>query len=229
MVKKTNRGGVTSELAFRRAEWVQLRDKTGMAGRAKMAGRKAKVIENKKVRGEWAESLFVARASEHDLPVSKPWGDSNSFDCVVGRPGRFVAVQVKSTIAASKNGKGYICSVCSSNRPYTPGSFDFLAAYVVEEEAWYIVPAREIEGMKALSLWQPGGKYEKYLEAWQLLREATKAGEAVVGAAGEIEADDEPVEEAAPMAGVMGRMRASLNFARRRLEGAGVAGKESEE
>src|SRR4029077_14898568 len=27
----------------------------------------------------WAESVFIARASEHGLPMSKPWGDSHSL------------------------------------------------------------------------------------------------------------------------------------------------------
>jgi hypothetical protein len=45
--------------------------------------------------GEWAESVFAVRAAENGLPVSKPFGDSGSFDCVVGRPGKFVGVQVK--------------------------------------------------------------------------------------------------------------------------------------
>jgi hypothetical protein len=67
-----------------------------------MAGgkrRKAKIIKDKKEREAWAESVFLARASEEGLPACKPWGDSRSFDCVVGRPGKFVAVQVKCTIA----------------------------------------------------------------------------------------------------------------------------------
>jgi hypothetical protein len=34
--------------------------------------------------------------------AGEPWGDSNSFDFVVGKPGRFVSVQVKSTTV--KNG-----------------------------------------------------------------------------------------------------------------------------
>ena len=54
-----------------------------------MKKRKPKIIKDKKLRGEWAESVFMGRAGEHGLPVSKPWGDSESFDCVVGRPGKF--------------------------------------------------------------------------------------------------------------------------------------------
>jgi PD-(D/E)XK nuclease superfamily protein len=76
--------------------------------------KRKKIIKDKKLRGEWAESVFMVRAGEQGLPVSKPWGDSNSFDCVVGRPGKFVAVQVKGTFAKLESGAGYICSTCSS-------------------------------------------------------------------------------------------------------------------
>jgi hypothetical protein len=148
-----------------------------------MKRRKPRIIKDKKMRGEWAESVFVGRASEHGLPVSKPCGDSESFDCVVGRPGKFVAVQVKCTIAELKNGRGYACSTCSSGKPYRAGSFDFLAAYVVLEDAWYIIPAKKIRGMKSISLFTKGGKYEEYREAWHLLREAVELDEEPEGVA----------------------------------------------
>jgi hypothetical protein len=57
----------------------------------------------------------------------------------------FVAVQVKSTTLEVENG-GYACSVCTSGKPYAPGSFDFLAAYVIYDDAWYIIPAKEFLG-----------------------------------------------------------------------------------
>jgi len=71
-----------------------------------MNKRTAKIIRDRKRRGEWAESVFAVRAAENGLPVSKPFGESGSFDCVVGRPGKFVAVQVKCTRAEMQNGKG---------------------------------------------------------------------------------------------------------------------------
>ena len=145
-----------------------------------MKRRRTRIIKDKKERGEWAELVFVARANEQGLPVSKPFGDSRSFDCVVGRPGKFVAVQVKCTVAKVESGKGYICSVCSSHKAYRPGAFDFLAAYVIAEDAWYIIPARLIRGLKSISLCTAEGKYEEYREAWRLLREASGIGEEAV-------------------------------------------------
>jgi len=191
--------------------------------------RKTKIIKDKKERGEWAESVFMARAGEQGLPVSKPWGDSNSFDCVVGRPGKFVAVQVKSTIAKLESGKGYICSVCSSHKTYRAGAFDFLAAYVIPEDVWYIVPAKLIRGLKSISLCTEGGeaKYEEYREAWGLLREAS--------ATEEPEKVEEPMQmdepakaegsaALAPLPAGPGvaRMQNAFNFFRRQLERGGV-------
>jgi hypothetical protein len=180
--------------------------------------RKPKVIQDKKQRGEWAESVFLARASEEGLPASKPWGDSRSFDCVVGRPGKFVAVQVKCTIARLESGEGYICSVCSSHKAYPAGSFDFVAAYVIPEDAWYIIPEKEIRGLKSISLCTVGGeaKYEHYREAWSLLRKASEIGEAesAVGAS----AEPDPL----PPSSALGRMQAAGNFFKRYLERSNV-------
>jgi hypothetical protein len=127
-------------------------------------------IKNDKVRGEWAEMVFMARATELGLEVSKPWGETRSYDFVVGRPGHFVCVQVKSTIA--EVGTGYVCCVRGSqNRPYPPGSFDFLAAYVVTENAWYILPEEATWDKDCVALYPKSqkAKYEKYREAWHLL------------------------------------------------------------
>jgi hypothetical protein len=131
-----------------------------------MEKRKPKIADKKK-RGEWAEMIFMLRATERGFPVSRPWGESRSYDFVVGRPGHFVAVQVKSTIFELE--QGWLCKVRSGNKPYPRGSFDFLAAYIVFEDAWYIIPEEEVEGMENISLHTPRSPYDEYREAWGLL------------------------------------------------------------
>jgi len=181
-----------------------------------MKKRKAKIIKDPKRRGEWVETVFVARAAEYGLPVSKPWGESESYDFVVGRPGRFVGVQVKSTTI--ENGGGYVCVIRKQGKAYTRGSFDFVAAYVVPEDVWYIIPVRDIRGRECVSLCSNSkrNENEKYREAWHLLREAAEVGEA----------NETGAEEAAPVAAsqrfpanALERMEAAANFARRYLEG----------
>jgi PD-(D/E)XK endonuclease len=126
-------------------------------------------ITDKKLRGEWAEMVFMTRATELGIPISKPWGEMRSYDFIVGRPQHFVCVQVKSTIA--ELGTGYVCTVRGGHKPYPPGSFDFLAAYVVHESAWYIIPEEKTWGKDCVTLYpnSPKSKYEKYREAWHLL------------------------------------------------------------
>jgi hypothetical protein len=133
-------------------------------------------ISDKKLRGEWAEMHFMVRATDHDLPVSKPWGDSRSYDLVVGWPGHFLAVQVKSTTLEVEAG-GYACCVTKGRRPYPPGSFDFLAAYVIYDDAWYIIPAEKIQDLARITVYPQSAKskYAKYREAWHLLRADTDA------------------------------------------------------
>ena len=190
-----------------------------------MKKRKAKIADKKK-RGEWVELKFMAEAAERDLPACKPFGDSENFDVVVGRTGRFVAVQVKCTIFRSKNGEGYVCSVCSSHNVYRPGAFDFLAAYVVPEDAWYILPAKEIEGMRSVSLMTPTSKHEGYREAWHLLHAAVgtsveEAGGQGAGAVSEAIVAEEPASQFSPFS-AFGRMEKAMKDVRDRLTGGGT-------
>jgi hypothetical protein len=178
-----------------------------------MKKRKPEIIRDNKKRGGWAESVFAARAAENGLAVSRPSGDSESFDYVVGHPGRFVGVQVKCTIAKQHNAKGYICNLKCNNKKYRQGSFDFVAAYAILEDTWYIVPEKAIRGMSAICLCSTMPKYEEYREAWDLLREATGVGEAAE------EVVSEPRET--PVGAGVARMQAAMNSFRNYLEKGG--------
>jgi hypothetical protein len=139
-----------------------------------MKNRGAK-ISNHKLRGEWAEMCFMTRAAERGLQVNKPWGDTARFDFVIGHSGHFVRVQVKSTMF--KDCGSYCCTVCSGNRPYLGDVFDYLAAYVIPEDVWYIIPAELIKGKICitLNLNSEKSKYAAYKEAWHLLRSRSAA------------------------------------------------------
>ncbi len=162
-----------------------------------------------KKRGEWVELKFMAEAAARNLSTSKPYGESENFDVVIGRPGKFVGVQVKST--SSRQSNGYLCNMSTrDHQAYAPGSFDFLAAYVVPENVWYIVPAKLIHGKGSIMLYPnlPVAKYEQYREAWKLLQEA-------VGVKEELTL---PVEERAPPNRMEARMMGAFNFVRRHWE-----------
>ncbi len=115
-------------------------------------------------------------------------------------------------MAAVESGRGYIGSVKSNNARYRAGAFDFLAVYVIREDAWYIIPAKVIRGAASVSLCtsEREGRYEEYREAWHLLRKATECLEA------QDESASEPVE--AEIGPATRRMQASMNFIRNHFE-----------
>jgi hypothetical protein len=160
--------------------------------------KRKQIISDKKLRGEWAELCFMVRAAEHGLQISKPWGEMRSYDFVLGRPGYFVAVQVKSTIF--ELGNGYECSVRGGHTSYPPGSFDFLAAYAALEDAWYIIPEAAIDCKTSITLYPNKNpdyaKFEQYKEAWHLLKQEqgkTKKANRIQACAEEIVATESPV------------------------------------
>jgi hypothetical protein len=126
-------------------------------------------IKHAKRRGEWAELCFMARAAEHVLCISKPWGETSHYDFAVETGGKLLRVQVKSTFSHRK-GK-YRCGVHASRGAYAADAFDFIAAYLVPENLWYIIPAEKTEGKEAIMI-SPKletAKYRDYREAWRLL------------------------------------------------------------
>ena len=90
-------------------------------------------FRNFKERGEWVELQFMAQALRKKLRVSKPWGDSGSYDVGIEHRGRLLRVQVKST--SYRLGSGYQCA-CQPNaksRRYTTSKVDLFSAYNVPE------------------------------------------------------------------------------------------------
>lgn len=129
-------------------------------------------IKNCKKRGEWAELVFAMRAIELGLPLGRPWGESTGYDFTVEQAGgRIVRVQVKSTIF-KEGAEGYSCTLKDSKGPYKRNSFDFVAAYVIPEDVWYILPEKKVRGMWSVGLYPKleRSKYNQYKEAWHLLR-----------------------------------------------------------
>jgi hypothetical protein len=139
-----------------------------------------KIFKNFKERGEWTELLFMAAALRHGYKVLKPWGDSAPFDVAVYFGARIVRVQVKST--SNRLGTGYLCQFKPNyfSAPYTLDQLDFFAAYVILQNAWYIIPGPVILGGEVnksglmLCPMEPEKRgrylYESYREAWPLLR-----------------------------------------------------------
>ena len=131
-------------------------------------------MKNSKRRGEWAELQFMAKAAKYGLRISKPWGELARYDMVIETGGRFVRVQIKSTMHLRSKGC-YVCGIrpCKTSKPYQRGEFDFVAAYVIPKDVWYIIPSSVVVHGKrtGIPLYTSSstGKYEAYKEAWHLL------------------------------------------------------------
>lgn len=96
---------------------------------------------------------------------------------------------------------------------------------MVPENAWYILPAKEIEGMRSVSLMTPTSRYEGYREAWHLLHEAVGPGAASnaveaervdEAAAAEGSRAEEPASQFSPFS-AFGRMEKAMKGVRDRL------------
>jgi hypothetical protein len=108
---------------------------------------------------------------EEGLRAARPFGDPPGFDFLVHHNGKqIVRVQVKTT--TWKRGDWYSCTLKTCRKPYKKDSFDFVAAYLAPEDTWYILPEKLIRGMVSLGLnpKSSGSKYDRYKEAWHLLR-----------------------------------------------------------
>jgi hypothetical protein len=83
-----------------------------------------------KERGEWAELCFMARAADRGLNVSRPHGDSASYDVGVEQNGRSLRIQVKSTTFCRKG--SFTANITGpKHERYVRGKLDFFAVYLV--------------------------------------------------------------------------------------------------
>src|SRR6202451_1990632 len=137
-------------------------------------------FRNYKERGEWVELQFMAQAAKRRFDISRPWGDTRSYDVGIEHGQNFLRVQVKSTVY--RVGAGYLCQFKPNylkKQDYSLKQIDLFAAYVIPEDAWYLIPAVLLLGerRRAMAMLcpivQPRKKacyrYECYRETWTLL------------------------------------------------------------
>jgi len=86
------------------------------------------------------------------LSLARPWGESSGYDFTVDQGERIVRVQVKSTIF-KEGEEGYSCTLKDSKGPYKKGTFEFVAAYVIPEDVWFILPEKKIRGVWSVGLY----------------------------------------------------------------------------
>jgi len=133
-------------------------------------------VHTRKRLGELAELAFMHKAASLGFGVAKPYGDSDRFDFIVSWDRRLWRVQVKSTRTAHRRVYEIGAHGCWGGHDiYTKDEIDLIAAYVVPEDTWYVIPIEATRGRKRLCL-HPNVprracyKYEKYREAWCLMK-----------------------------------------------------------
>jgi hypothetical protein len=126
--------------------------------------------------GEIVELRLMAKAAAEKFRVLKPWGDSARYDCGLDNGPRIWKVQVRSASSLTRGGSFPIITRTSDKgrlRPYKRNEIDFLVAYIVPCDAWYVIPFAAIRRKRGITLSphrKSRGKFEKYREAWYLMK-----------------------------------------------------------
>jgi hypothetical protein len=127
----------------------------------------------RKQRGEMAEAAFLAKAAGLGFRVSKPWGESSRYDLIVDNGRKLLRVQVKSAHRADDFGGYTFHAHGNTARAYRSSEIDFLAAYVVPVDTWYLFPVEEFRKYKSMKLFPSSrrrrSKFEKFREAWRMV------------------------------------------------------------
>jgi hypothetical protein len=130
--------------------------------------------------GDLGEAAFVHKAMSLGFVVAKPYGNIHRYDFIVEGGQKLWRVQVKAT-ASTLRGLYNVCTRRSTHSralAYTESELDFVVAYIMLEEAWFVLPVREVVGRSSVLLRpiHPEGvrrrdPYAHYREAWHLLGE----------------------------------------------------------
>lgn len=133
-----------------------------------------------KERGEWVELWFMTEAAGRLFTVCRPWGECRAYDVGIDHGQNFLRVQVKST--SYRRGGGYCCELTPNHGKkldYSLKQIDLFAVYVIPVDAWYLIPASLVLGVRRIICVQlsPVGPptkkksycYECYREAWGML------------------------------------------------------------
>jgi hypothetical protein len=134
-------------------------------------------------RGNLAELAFMRKAATLGFSVAKPWGEGERYDVIVRVENVCWRVQVKSVLAKRQGRLHYRIKTSGQDRRkgytfYSANEIDFLVAYVFPEDLWYVFPASVVAKRRVVCV-TPRSKrssFEKYREAWKLMKPAVPDG-----------------------------------------------------
>lgn len=118
--------------------------------------------------GQVAELRFELQASLNGFTVSRPYGDSASYDFIIDDGRRLLRVQVKSSqyidLKRPRRMK-FQLSHGANKRSYKRGAVDLFALYSARSDVFYLIPARLLRSRLAVNI-SINGKYNRYKENW---------------------------------------------------------------
>ncbi len=154
----------------------------GLTGVAEDDARPARRMTSKRT-GEVSELALALKARTMGFMVAKPWGDSELYDLLLGWGRRLWRVQLKCTRVIRSRGYEVqpIHSVYGKGKmAYGTTEIDALVVHIPPCNAWYVLPVKDFVGSKTLRFYpdieSKGARWEKYREAWDLLRCEGAAG-----------------------------------------------------
>jgi hypothetical protein len=125
--------------------------------------------------GDLGEVAFVHKAMSLGYVVAKPYGQMHRYDFMVEGGNKLWRVQIK-TSTGMRDGRYQLCVQRITHRrcvAYKKSELDFVVAYLMPTNTWYILPISVVAGRRSFLLAPPGfrGKnpWAQYLEAWHLL------------------------------------------------------------
>ncbi len=123
-------------------------------------------LTTRKALGEAAEAAFLAKVTSLGFGVAKTWGDSERYDFILDSGKRLWRVQVKSCRYFRSC---YHVATRGVTRAYTADEVDFIVAYIVPENLWYVIPISLAASRDRIYV-SPNralhSENEKYREAW---------------------------------------------------------------
>jgi hypothetical protein len=148
-----------------------------LASRGRIPASEERSVPKNAKQGELGEMAFMYKATSLGFALALPYGYIHRYDFVVDGGRNLWRVQVKTTALMVQGLYRVGIHRRTHHRPqaYTESEIDFVAAYILPEETWYILPVREVVERTAL-LFRPKGYphldiYAHYREAWHLLRQ----------------------------------------------------------
>jgi hypothetical protein len=118
--------------------------------------------------GAIGELQFAINCLKRGINASMPVLHNSRYDVVTEYNGLFYRVQVKSTLSKDLDNSNTISWVMDST--YSSKEIDFFAFYISDKDTNIIVPIHEVDGKRRIR-YTEGGKYEKYINAFELLKQ----------------------------------------------------------